>query len=705
MRSWRRQAFMKCPKTRVMAMTAITLVFASLLVSTSGADPVQDAAKRADPKADSSKEAQAPAQPEKVGLLLNDSRAFPGYNLINPGRQQTYLYDNEGRVVHTWTSEYKSGAAAYLLENGHLFRPAEAVKRKKEFRGPAVSGRFQEFDWDGNIVWDFEYHSDKRLPHHDAIKLPNGNALLICWEWITEQEAVAAGRRPETVKDSHLQPDCLVEIKPAGKNSGEVVWEWRSWDHLVQDHDRTKPNYGKVSNHPELFDLNYIHGEENQATRTATTKDGKLNSLGYVGGTPPAETKTKKGEAAKKKPDDAQKKAKDQGPKKNPDWMHVNAVAYNVDLDQIVMSSPNFNEIWIIDHSTTTEQAKGHTGGRWGKGGDILYRWGNPKAYRNGTNLEQRLFFQHNVQWISKGDPGAGHLLVFNNGSGRKPEQYSSVDEFIPPTDKDGNYTRGKRGPFGPTKLVWSYTAPNKKDLFCSFISGAQRLPNGNTLVNAGAIGVIFEVTPEGETVWKLANPFKPLPEPPPANAKPAKRFEAFDDRVREALELTKDQRKSLDEIDKELVEQLDKFLTADQVKSFAEPHPDDLDDAAKQPAGEYLSVFNRKAPKLTDAQRKELDALKREFNPRLARLLTDAQKTKVADFKKDHAPAGNGRGGPRKQNNFLFRATRFALDYPAFAGKVLKPGKTLVEIETEFDQQKGGKEAGSKLKTAAAPR
>ena len=150
-------------------------------------------------KSDSAKKGQAPTpKAEKLGVLLNDSRACPGYNLINPGRKKTYLYDNEGRVVHSWTSEYSSGAAAYLLENGHLFRPAEAANRKPGFQGPAAGGRIQEFDWDGNLVWDFEYHSEKRLPHHDAIKLPNGNALLICWERIDEKEAVdrAADLRP-----------------------------------------------------------------------------------------------------------------------------------------------------------------------------------------------------------------------------------------------------------------------------------------------------------------------------------------------------------------------------------------------------------------------------------------------------------------------------------------------------------------------------
>ena len=117
------------------------------------------------------------------------------------------------------------------------------------------------------------------------------------------------------------------------------MWEWRSWDHLIQDHDKTKPGFGEVSEHPELFDLNYMGGEEDPVAKTK------------------ANTKTT---ATKDDPKQGQAPAV----RKNPDWMHVNAVAYNADLDQIALSSPNFSEIWIIDHSTTTAEAKGHTGGR-----------------------------------------------------------------------------------------------------------------------------------------------------------------------------------------------------------------------------------------------------------------------------------------------------------------------------------------------------
>ena len=183
------------------------------------------------------------------------------------------------------------------------------------------------------------------------------------------------------------------------------------------------------------------------------------------------------------------------------------------------MSSPNFDEIWIIDHSTTTEEARGHTGGRWGRGGDILYRWGNPATYRGGTKIDQRLFGQHNIHWIPKGLPGEGHLLVFNNGGGRDPEAHSSVDEFAPPIDNSGNYIRREHAPFGPDAPLWSYTAPNKPDFHSWFISGAQRLPSGNTLINAGAVGVLFEVTPEQEIVWKFGNPISN--EQPNANAPP----------------------------------------------------------------------------------------------------------------------------------------------------------------------------------------
>src|SRR5207247_3993591 len=119
----------------------------------------------------------------------------------------------------------------------------------------------------------------------------------------------------------------------------------------------------------------------------------------------------------------------------NPDWTHCNAVAYNPDLDQVIVSVHGFSEFWIIDHSTTTAEAASHKDGRSGKGGDLLYRWGNPRAFRAGTKADQKLFYQHDAHWIPRGRPGEGHVMVFNNGGGRADRNFSSVDEIVLPVD------------------------------------------------------------------------------------------------------------------------------------------------------------------------------------------------------------------------------------------------------------------------------
>jgi hypothetical protein len=192
------------------------------------------------------------------------------------------------------------------------------------------------------------------------------------------------------------------------------------------------------------------------------------------------------------------------------DVYHLNAVKYNADLDQIAFSSPHLNEIFIIDHSTTVKEAAGHKGGRWGKGGDFLYRWGNPENYRRGDSNDQKLYGQHDVRWIEKGKPGAGNLTIFNNNiKNRDNINYSAVYEIKPPTDAKGNYIIENGKAFGPEKPVWTYVAPDSVSFWSSFISGAHRMSNGNTFINEGAKGRFFEVTPEGKIVWEYLNPYR----------------------------------------------------------------------------------------------------------------------------------------------------------------------------------------------------
>lgn len=586
--------------------------------STGRAQNPQDKAGQAKNAAAAPKSAAA-----KVGLHINDPRAYQGCTLHAPlMSKETYLIDMQGKVVHSWKANCTPGASTYFLENGHLLRTGSLMGEEQKFGGgPGAGGRVQEFDWDGSLIWDFKLFNDKQLPHHDIARLPNGNLLMIVWDKKTPQEALAAGRRPEMTPDNHLLPDSILEVKPTGKTSGEIVWEWHLWDHLVQDFDKTKANYGSVVEHPELVNVNY--GEDALApAKTTKEQQEKLKSIGYVG----ANTPTGK------------------PPRQNPDWTHCNAVAYNPQFDQIIVSVHGFSEFWIIDHSTTPKEAAGHTGGRYGKGGDLLYRFGNPLAYRAGTKRDQKLFSQHNAHWVPLGVPGAGHLLVFNNGNGRPDGDYSSVDELVLPVDAEGKYARDSKGGFEEAKLVWSYTAPKKSDFYSFFISGAQRLANGNTLICSGATGTVFEVTPDNETVWKYVNPVKGIN--PLAPSRPGQLFPTF---VLDMLRLSSEQKKQVDELQKAVDTQLNMLLRDEQKKQLKEPTQGGGPGGSQGPpprAGELLSTADQSRLNLSADQKKQLGEMQKDVDRKLAAFLNDEQKKQLNDLKRGQN-ATFGPGGP----------------------------------------------------------
>jgi hypothetical protein len=449
-----------------------------------------------------SQENQADLTPAKeserrIGMQVNGPGAFQGYTLLLPMMSgKSYLIDMQGKVVRQWETDSYTALSGYLLENGHLLRTGTLAKDKLPYGGPGVGGKIQEFNWDGELVWDFTFCNAKQVPHHDITKMPNGNVLMIVWEIKTFAESYAAGRKPQLSDSGPFRLDCIIEIKPSGKTTGEVVWEWHVWDHLIQDHDPSKANYGDVAKHPERIDVNFGEGEGLAPLFAQKHQLDKLRSLGYVrsppGGNPPY----------------------------NPGWTHLNSVAYNPELDQIMLSALGFSEIWIIDHGTTTAEAASHSGGRRGKGGDLLYRWGNPRAYRAGSDTDQQLFGQHAAHWIAPGLPGAGHVLVFNNGLGRTTGNFSSVEEIVLPVDSQGKYLCKPGAAFGPGKPIWSYTAPTPTDFFSKHLSSAQRLKNGNTLICSGDEGRIFEITSKGEVIWDYRIP----PHVGPAMAVPGRR-------------------------------------------------------------------------------------------------------------------------------------------------------------------------------------
>jgi hypothetical protein len=371
------------------------------------------------------------------------------YNLIAPQRQESaYLVNMDGDIVHTWDLTGETATSAYLLEDGTLIRTMRVDN--PPFTAGGFAGGVERVDGDGQVLWRYDIASERFHAHHDIQVLPNGNVLVLSWERLDENEALAAGRTPDTIPQSGLWTEVIFELKPVGENGAEIVWQWRLADHLVQDIDETKNNFAVIADHPERVNVNY-------------SKDVDSS-----------------------------------------DWVHANAVSYSKDLDQVIISAHSFNEFWIVDHSTTTGQAAGSSGGKSGKGGDLLYRWGNPRTYDRGTDEDQQLFSQHDAEWIPGLFPGAGRILVFNNGVGRPEGEFSTVDEIIPPVDAAGRYQLEESGRFGPASTTPVYQAPVPEDFYGAFLSGAQRLRDGNTLITVGPVGQLLEVTPEGGTVWEF---------------------------------------------------------------------------------------------------------------------------------------------------------------------------------------------------------
>jgi hypothetical protein len=361
----------------------------------------------------------------------------------------TYIIDATGAVNHTWSSNYLPGVAVWWVGDGSILR----TLRMGGGPGLGAGGGVQKIRWDGTILWDYRCNTNACFSHHDVQSLPNGDVLLIAWEAKTRDEAIAAGKNPNLVTTEGMMPDQIIEVKPTGPTTGEIVWEWHVWDHLVQDYDPFKANYGVVADYPELIDVNYA-------------------------------------------------------PSFGTDWLHTNSIDYNAGLDQILLSVHNFNEIWVIDHSTTTKEAAGHSGGQSGKGGDLLYRWGNPAAYQRGTSDDEKLFSQHDATWIDENCPGAGNILVFNNGGNRPDGKYSSVDEIVPPVNSTGAYSLDSGSAYGPIEPIWKYTANPPTDFYANRFSGAQRLPDGNTLICNAETGYFFEVTPDGAPIWEYTSPY-----------------------------------------------------------------------------------------------------------------------------------------------------------------------------------------------------
>jgi hypothetical protein len=387
---------------------------------------------------------------QTVGLFHTSDSAYSGYTLFGPKQsEKTYLIDNCGELKYSWNSPYKSGGSVQLLDNGLLLRTC-VYQNGSPINGGGAGGKLIAIQPDQLVAWELDLANDTIRQHHDFSVLPNGNIITIVWELKNENAAILQGRDSSLVAIGGLWPDYLLEYNPT---TDSVVWEWHAWDHLIQDYDPTMNNFGVVADHPELFNLNF-------------------SGNGY-----------------------------------NPDWLHLNSVDYNTQLDQIIISSPLWNEIFIIDHSTTTTEAATHAGGTSGKGGDILWRWGNPITYDLGDSTDQVFYFQHDAHWIPQGHPDENKIILFNNGRGRTPAEYSAVEIIEPTILPSGEYDTEGDGTFSPATQHYTFTSPTPTDFFSRIISSADQLPNGNILIDEGTQGHFFEIDSMENIVWDYVNP------------------------------------------------------------------------------------------------------------------------------------------------------------------------------------------------------
>ena len=388
-------------------------------------------------------------QDQTIGTFLNSPEAYHGYTLITPGNNDAYLINNCGEVVHEWTFQTRPGAMTYVLNNGTVLRTG---KVDSDFNGGGGGGLVQIYSWESELLWSYTFSNDITHQHHDVEYLANGNILVLAWELSSYDTLIELGRDPINLTEDGIWFESVTEIKPIGDTSIEEIWKWNIKDHLIQDFDPEKLNFGVVAEHPHKLDINALSNS-------------------------------------------------------NPDWLHFNSLDYNPSLDQIILSSRTTSEMYVIDHSTTTEEAKTNKGGFSDKGGDLLFRWGNPSIYKSGTLDDQILFNQHDVHWVEEGLPNEGSIIYFNNNKvDNNGTSFSSVDIIKTIPDNTNNYPFSENT-FAPNEVDFTYGNTDNELFFSVRISGVEVLPNGNILICEGRAGRIFEIDQDRNIVWDYVNP------------------------------------------------------------------------------------------------------------------------------------------------------------------------------------------------------
>ena len=246
-------------------------------------------------------------------IALNPQLAQSGLTLMYPHNQPNAMLINLcGDVVHQWTNDEsrRPGNVAHLLPNGDLIWAHRSANNAEDVIWAGGAGAtIERKTWDNESLWSYTLNDSTGRLHHDFIPLNNGHVIAIAWEKFDSLDCIAAGRLPENITSEGMWSDRLIELAPDSLGGAEIIWEWRAWDHLVQDHDSTLANFGTIADHSNRIDINF----------------GMPSSAA-------------------------------------PDWLHMNSIDIQPGTGHILLSVPTFDELWIIDRNDSEAGLKW----RWG---------------------------------------------------------------------------------------------------------------------------------------------------------------------------------------------------------------------------------------------------------------------------------------------------------------------------------------------------
>jgi len=432
------------------------------------------------------------------------------------------MIDNYGNLVHYWHTNNVNhtlitgpGPVPQFTADGHFIAACDnRVNKNNSVTSPVALGAgdndsIVELDWNSNLVYSTgdSLYAVNYSAHHDYRKMWNKalgeyTYLALTMQAYGAADAVALGADPvyDTTNGykSGWSPDGLVEMD----QDHNIVWRWSFADHVVQNYDATKVG---------AFVDTFGYPNPGAVFGEATDFPGKLNIN--------------------------QLNDNKQGPCK--DWNHCNSIDYNPTLGHVVINAKHWSELYVIDHDGTfvsTDDFEANRAAAQGTGGDFIYRFGNPHNYGQGTHGGYRdegnhqIFGAHNIQWIGESAgssyagfsafgelPGEGNMLIFDNSCWNPNGTASVVLEWNPFFDSTrtdtGDYVNPPEAGYQASgtlrgysnQVVWKYEGGT--GFYSNYISGAQRLPNGNTIVCSGAVSHYFEVTPSGSVVWEYFKP------------------------------------------------------------------------------------------------------------------------------------------------------------------------------------------------------